>query len=101
MKQFKTFYSPVLKGDGSGDVIEAGDTVDFVLVDGESIISLTVSDVEQDGKRIGWEITGEYPFPRSEDVRAVDGKHQKSYEDTNKHDDPYDADDNPRVPPLV
>lgn len=36
--------------------------------------------------------------PRQEDVYGVDGQHQKSYADTNLHDDPYDADSNPRVP---
>lgn len=95
MKQTCGFYTPVLKGDGSGDNIEVGDSVDLVLDDG-SVSTVTVTEASEDAKTISWDLTAN-GVPRQDDVRAVDGKHQIAYSDSNRHDDPYDHESNPAL----
>lgn len=96
MKQSIRLNIPVRKDDGSGDLIEVGDTAHLILND-LSTKDVTVTEVSSDGKTIAWSLTSD-GIPRVEDVRGVDGSHQVAVADTNTHDDPYDQDNNPRVP---
>jgi hypothetical protein len=75
----KRFYLPVYKSDGSGDLIEAGDTLKALLhsADGtKPIRNLTLSAVGADGKEVFWEYDATNLYTRSEDVFAVDPDHQ-------------------------
>ena len=75
----RRFFQPVYKSDGSGDLIEAGDTLKALLGAANGtrpIQNLTLSAVSEDGQTVYWEYDSGNNFTRSEDVVAVDPDHQ-------------------------
>ena len=75
MTQTKRFIKPVCKADGSGDIIEAGNSVGFILKDG-SISNEVVTGVKRWGRVIEWDNVAN--GLRSKDVRGVDGIHSRN-----------------------
>jgi hypothetical protein len=69
MKQFKTFYHEVFKDGGVG-IIEVGDDLRLILVDG-SKATVQVTDVEKEGTRIGWDLSGAASLPAPTGVEIV------------------------------
>lgn len=92
MRQTKKFINPVYNSDGSGDLIEAGDTVGFILKDG-TLIDIVLTAVSDDGRSLSWDQAAAADAPRKEDVRAVDGDHVKTCPDEYGHAIVSDADD--------
>ena len=74
MIQQKKFMNPVYKRDGTNRVIEAADTVDFLLDTG-AVQTETVTAVGDGGRWISWESSTN--GTRKEDVRAVESVHHK------------------------
>lgn len=75
----RTFFQPVYKGDGSGDIVEAADVVSVLLnaADGtHPLQNITVKSVSEDGRTIYWEYDATNQYARSGDVYAVAPAHQ-------------------------
>lgn len=75
----RTFFQPVYKGDGSGQIVEAADVVSVLLnaADGtHPLQNITVKSVSEDGRTIYWEYDATNQYVRSGDVFAVAPAHQ-------------------------
>jgi hypothetical protein len=75
----RRFFQPVYKSDGSGDLIEAGDTLKALLGAANGtrpIQNLVLSAVSEDAQTLYWEYDATNNFTRSEDVVGVDPDHQ-------------------------
>jgi hypothetical protein len=74
----RRFFDKVYKGDGSGDVIEAGDTLEVIKANSSgtnSVQNITVISVSADGHEVFWEYDAGNLYLRPEDVVAVGSAH--------------------------
>lgn len=74
----RRFFDTVYKGDGSGDVIEAADTLEVIKANSDgtrSVQNITVASVSADGKEVFWEYDAANLYLRPEDVVGVGPDH--------------------------
>lgn len=99
MKQSRHFYNPVRKQDGSGQIVETGDTVRLILNDNTEI-DVTATDVRASGRVIEWDLVSTSGVPRSCDVNGVSGDHVTSCESYQSNHDSNLDDDDELDPPV-
>lgn len=74
----RRFFDVVYKGDASGNVIEAADTLEVIKANSDgtrSVQNITVAAVSADGKEVFWEYDAGNLYLRPEDVVGVGPDH--------------------------
>jgi hypothetical protein len=74
----RRFFDKVYKGDASGDLIEAGDTLEVIKANSDgtrSVQNITVLEVSADGFEVYWEYDAANLYLRPEDVVGVGEAH--------------------------
>lgn len=75
----RRFFQPVYKGDGSGDLVEAGDTVGIILnskTDPLRTQDIVLASVSENGHVLCWEYDATNQYVRPQDIHSVAPAHQ-------------------------
>jgi hypothetical protein len=76
---YRRFFAPVYKGDASGDLIEAGDTLGIILASGTDPLltqNITVISVSENGHVIGWEYDSGNQYLLPQMIHSVAPAHE-------------------------